>query len=220
MKPMRPTEPCLLCGSSETDRFLEDKHRVYRRCGNCALVFVTPDFHVSAADEKARYDEHNNDLRDDSYRAFLDRITIPIQRRFDSGSKGLDFGCGPVPLLAEILAEKGFEMEVFDPIYADHSVPLQKRFDFVVSTEVVEHLRRPLDVLKRMFSLVEHDGILAVMTRPYDDVPDFANWHYKNDRTHICFYSSQTFEWLASEFGVSLHREASDIFLFDRRNAA
>jgi 2-polyprenyl-3-methyl-5-hydroxy-6-metoxy-1,4-benzoquinol methylase len=149
---------------------------------------VTSEFHVSRENEKARYEEHNNDPNDIGYRNFLARIAVPIRERFQSGASRLDFGCGSTAVLADILTENGFEMEIYDSFYETDKSVLNKRFDFVVSTEVVEHLSKPLEVFKKLFSLLKVGGTHAVMRCLYEDSIDFENWHYKNDCTHICFY--------------------------------
>ncbi|NNE98128.1 MAG: class I SAM-dependent methyltransferase [Pyrinomonadaceae bacterium] len=205
---------CSLCASEKTDFFFEDKFRPYNRCRNCSLIFVTPEFHVSREREKSRYEEHNNDPDDRGYRDFLERITLPIKDKFDPPARGLDFGCGPTTLLADILSEKGFEMDVYDLFYQPDTSVLEKKFDFIVTTEVVEHLAKPLDVFEMLLSMLKPNGMLAVMTRLHDDSIDFKTWHYKNDPTHICFFSVETFEWLSARLGVEHRRVESDIYVF------
>ena len=207
---------CQLCGSSETTFFFEDKFRPYRRCTVCFLIYVPSEFHVSAESEKARYEEHNNDADDAGYRNFLERITEPIKSRFAEGCRGLDFGCGPTPLLAAILKHDGYEMNVFDPFYAPNQSVLETKYDFIVTTEVVEHLSNPLSEFERLFSLIRDDGMLAVMTRPYNETVYFRGWHYKNDATHISFFSVETFEWMSKHLGEGFRQFDSDIFVFDR----
>ena len=45
----------------------------------------------------------------------------------------------------------------------------------------------------------------------------FAGWHYKNDPTHICFFSRDTFNWLAARWGAELEFIANDVIIFTRR---
>lgn len=208
---------CPLCKSDDNVHFFVDKFRSYLKCRVCALIFVPPRFYVSPEDEKSRYEEHNNDAGDKGYRNFLKRIVTPVQDRFAIGANGLDFGCGPTQVLAEMLENKGFEMEVYDPIYARDKAVFESGFDFVVSTEVVEHLRRPMFEIKRLISLLKEGGMLALMTRLYDKSISFRGWHYKNDRTHICFYSLETFRWLSRELDIRCELFASDILVFDTR---
>ncbi len=205
---------CLLCESENHEFFFKDKFRAYRRCNVCSIIFVPRSFHISKTSEKARYEEHNNDANDIGYIQFLERITTPIKSRFLKGANGLDFGCGPTTLLADILKADGFEMEVYDPFYEIDKSVLDKKYDFIVSTEVVEHLNYPLIEFKKMFAMLKEKGVLAVMTRVFYDSMDFKTWFYKNDRTHIGFYSIATFDWLAKNLGVTYSQVESDIFIF------
>jgi len=205
---------CLLCDSYNKEFFLRDKFRDYFRCSNCSLIFVPRQFHVSREKEKARYEEHNNDEHDKGYRDFITRIVEPIKGRLTEGGSGLDFGCGPTPLLAKVFREEGFAMEVYDSFYEVDKTVLGKKYDFVVSTEVLEHLGNPLNEIKDLFSLLQPGGILAIMTLPFDSSVYFRGWHYKNDSTHICFYSVETFDWLSAHLGITYERIGKDIFIF------
>ena len=205
---------CLLCESKNNRFFFRDKFRAYRRCNVCSIIFVPKRFHVSKQVEKARYEEHDNDPNNAGYRQFLQRIAEPIKARFAKGASGLDFGSGPTPLLAEILEAAGFQMEIYDLFYQTNRSVFERRYDFIVSTEVFEHLREPLRELENLFAMLKQNGVLAVMTQVYNDLTDFSDWHYKNDRTHICFYSVETFGWLSKYFGVSYAQIEDDIFIF------
>ena len=206
---------CPVCTLKSSRFFFRDKFRPYRKCNECSLIFVPTEFHVSLESEKARYEEHNNDPNDLRYREFLERIAVPIRKRFSDGARGLDFGCGPTTLLADILTEDRFKMNVYDPFYQPDKTALEKDYDFIVSTEVFEHLKNPLDEFKRLLALLDHDGVLAIMTRLHDDSIDFKTWHYKNDRTHICFYSLETFDWLTEKLAIRYSQVEHDIFVFE-----
>jgi hypothetical protein len=41
----------------------------------------------------------------------------------------------------------------------------------------------------------------AVMTAIITDATDFPSWYYRRDPTHVVFYSTRTFEWIAGHFG-------------------
>jgi len=38
------------------------------------------------------------------------------------------------------------------------------------------------------------------MTSFIEESKPFADWYYKNDLTHICFYTKLTFNWLATHW--------------------
>jgi cyclopropane fatty-acyl-phospholipid synthase-like methyltransferase len=168
------------------------------------------------SDEKAEYDLHQNSPDDQGYRQFLSRIFEPVHGRLAPGSHGLDFGSGPGPTLSVMFEEVGHRMAIYDPFYSADTSPLSARYDFVTASEVVEHFRDPAVDLNRIWSCVKPDGLLAIMTKLALDREAFARWHYKNDRTHICFFSRETFEWLATEWNVDLDFAGDDVVLLSR----
>ena len=52
------------------------------------------------------------------------------------------------------------------------------------------------------------------MTRLVPDHEPFAQWYYKRDPTHVCFFSRTTFEWLADQWRTVLTLEENDVMLF------
>ncbi len=195
---------CPLCQSSNTKQYHRDHKREYLQCGECELVFVPKQYHLKPSDERAEYDLHQNNPNDDHYREFLLRVYEPLIQRVAPGSKGLDFGCGPGPTLSVMLQEKGFNMTLFDPFYYPDTGVFNQQYDFITATEVIEHLAKPRYELTRLINVLKPEGILAVMTKRALSYDAFIHWHYKNDPTHIAFYSVKTFEWIASDSGMKL----------------
>ena len=208
--------PCPLCAGAELSAYFEDARRCYLQCGDCALVFVAEQYHLSLAQEKAEYDLHENNVDDPGYRRFLSRLALPLMERLAPGASGLDFGCGPGPALADILCRSGFQLSLYDPFYAPDSSVMDRPYDFICATEVVEHLKRPGMELARLWSLLEPGGCLAIMTKLVRDRAAFAHWHYKNDPTHICFFSEQTWHWWARHQGASLEIIGADVVLLEK----
>jgi SAM-dependent methyltransferase len=132
---------------------------------------------------------------------FLEKIRV-IHKYCPGVNSVLDYGCGPSPVLAELLKREGFSCDVYDPFFFP-SFP-EGSYDLVISTEVFEHLREIRAELYRIHKLIKPGGYLAIMTSQHDVVCDFENWWYKNDPTHICFFSTSTYDWLAKEFGFEI----------------
>ena len=44
----------------------------------------------------------------------------------------------------------------------------------------------------------------------------FASWHYKNDPTHVCFFSRRTWQWWAGRQGASLEFIGADVIMLGR----
>ncbi|WP_323843929.1 class I SAM-dependent methyltransferase [Microbulbifer magnicolonia] len=169
------------------------------------------EFHLTQAEERAYYDLHENSLQDLGYRRFLSRCAIPLLAELPPASEGLDFGCGPAPLLAQMLAEGGHRVELYDSYYVPNKGAMKRDYDFVVATEVIEHLSAPGDELTRLWQRLRPGGLLALMTKPVISRERFANWHYIRDPTHICFFSVQTFRWLADHLHAELQFAESDV---------
>ncbi len=186
------------------------------QCPRCRLVFVPPGFHLSPEAEQAEYDLHQNSPDDPGYRQFLSRLADPLLQRLKPNSRGLDFGCGPGPALASMLKAAGQSMVMYDPFYVPDASALQQRYDFITATEVLEHLRRPGRELTMLWRLLKENGRLAVMTKQVKSREAFATWHYKNDPTHISFFSRETFNWLAGQWQAGIEFFGADVVIFEK----
>ncbi|MGM0507020.1 MAG: class I SAM-dependent methyltransferase [Bacteroidota bacterium] len=221
----RDTPECPLCGSA-SQLFYEQKEskrnleRNYYQCISCQMVHVPPTWFLSPEEEKARYDEHNNDPDDPNYREFLSRLFDPLRKQLQEGggperfSEGLDFGSGPGPTLSLMFEEKGYDISLYDPYYAPYPKHLERTWDFITTTETVEHLHEPLMEMDRLWSCLKPGGWLGVMTSTVPVDFDFASWHYKNDPTHVVFWTEEAFEWLANRWGAELRTFPNGVFLF------
>ncbi len=217
MKTKNENFPCPLCRFGEVISFFEDKNRTYLRCPFCQLVFVPGKYWLSGEDEKAVYDLHENDALDAGYRLFLSRLSVPLLEKLDSQRKGLDFGCGPGPTLSILFEEHGHQMDLYDPLYYNDPLVFEKKYDFICATEVVEHLRDPEREFAALFAMLKRGGWLGIMTKLVIDKDAFRRWHYIRDMTHICFYSQQTFYYLAERFNAELYFFANDVILLNKK---
>ena len=207
---------CPLCDSPHSHHYHSDKVRDYFQCDRCVLVFADPASRLDAAAEKAIYDLHQNDPGDTGYRRFLSRLTDPLCARLPAGSEGLDFGCGPGPTLGIMLAEAGLQVSNYDPFYADIPALLQRQYHFVTATEVIEHCHRPAREWPLLLSLLKPGGTLALMTKLVIDADAFSRWHYKNDRTHVSFFSRATFDFLAQRDGLNVEFIGNDVIMMQK----
>jgi hypothetical protein len=182
------------------------------------LVFVPPEQYVSPQEEKTEYDLHENSPDDPGYRRFLSRLFEPMQACILPGSHGLDFGSGPGPTLSLMFTEAGHTMAIYDPFYAPAPEVLQTQYDFITATEVVEHLHHPKRELDRLWSCLKPGGTLGIMTKLVLNQEAFERWHYKNDLTHVCFFSRTCFGWLSAEWQAELIFAAPDVILLGKHD--
>lgn len=208
---------CPLCHTLNINKaYHQDARRHFHACETCHLVFVPPEQFLSAEAEKAAYNHHHNSPDDPAYRRFLSRLFLPMKKRLPPGSHGLDFGSGPGPTLSVMFEEVGHTVAIYDPCYANERSVLQQPYDFITASEVVEHLHQPKHELEKLWNILKPGGTLGIMTKRVLNREAFATWHYKNDLTHVCFFSTSTFQWLALQWQAELTIIGQDVVLFQK----
>ena len=175
--------------------------REFVHCGACDLVSVPHRFHVGHEAERRRYLEHDNEPDNPDYRAFLARLWNNLRPLVAPGSKGLDYGAGPGPALAAMMAEDGFEVSLYDKHFHPDEAALESSYDFIVCTETVEHFDSPAYDFRVLDGLLRPSGWLGVMTEMPVDWAGFPEWHYHRDPTHVAFYTERTMRWIAAKHG-------------------
>jgi hypothetical protein len=205
---------CPLCGSAVGGTVIRAHGREYLDCPECGLLSMRPAFHLPAEEERARYATHQNDPGDARYRAFLDRLAIPLVERLPPGARGLDFGSGPGPTLSIMLRERGFPTRIYDPFFAPDPSALEGSYDFVTCTETAEHFFHPAREFHLLDALLRPGGWLGVMTELVQETRPFAEWYYVRDPTHVAFYRPRTMAWIAHRFGWSLELLGPTVVLF------
>lgn len=207
---------CPLCCKPESTFVGKDRTRPYFSCNRCHLIFVPPTHYVSPKTEKAHYDQHENNPEDVGYRTFLNQLVHPLQTRLKPNSSGLDFGAGPGPTLSLMLQAAGHDVSIYDHFFDHNPAVMNRTYDFITATEVVEHLHRPGHELDRLWLMVKPHGLLAIMTQLAPPDQPFLNWYYLRDPTHVCFFSSKTWKWLSRRWGAEVVYQKKNVILFGK----
>ena len=203
---------CPLCSTLSEVFFT--KVEVYYKCETCHSIFLDEKAKPNEVDEKKRYELHDDDTNDDGYRKFISPITSSIMKDFKVEDEGLDFGAGNSAIISVILEESGYNTTKYDPYFHNFPELLEKKYDYISSCEVIEHFYNPHKEFKLLKSMLKEGSKLYLMTAVYNEKINFATWYYKNDPTHVFFYSQKTFEWIKNEFGFkSLHVDKKLIIL-------
>lgn len=188
---------CPLCHKEEAERFHQDSSREFFLCSSCTIIFVPRLSLISPSEEKKRYDSHQNDDHDPGYRDYFLKTVLPVFKELSPGSRGLDFGCGRTTLMADLFQDKGHETDSYDPFYFPNDQIFEKKYDFAVLNEVIEHLRDPSGTLKTLKTIVH--GPIFVRTKLYPPTEsEFAKWFYKRDITHVQFFSLKALSFLGT----------------------
>lgn len=197
---------CKICQASTLEINDLKKALLYHRCQCCGFVFLQDDFRVDTSREKRQYDQHNNSLENEGYvqmfEAFIDLSITPYLSNIRTA---LDFGSGPEPVFSKLLERRGLEVDIYDLYYAPTKVYETKRYDLITSTEVFEHLSKPLEILELLVSHLNASGYIVLMTKfPPSDDQAFLAWWYRRDPTHISFFTPQSFEIMAEKVGLKV----------------
>ncbi|MDC8829148.1 class I SAM-dependent methyltransferase [Alteromonas gilva] len=207
---------CPLCQCKKVIAFHQDKLRVYFRCKQCLLVFVDPQSLPTQQQELAEYQLHQNTLTDSGYLSFLNRLVECVLPHLTLPAPSiLDYGSGPCHALAHLFAQHGYHTDCYDPLFGPFEIPAE-HYDVITATESIEHFHRPAREWQRWMTLLQSGGWLAIMTKRVLSADKFAQWHYKNDPTHVCFFSVETFTWLARKHGLNVIFPQRDIVLMQK----
>ncbi|WAF68918.1 class I SAM-dependent methyltransferase [Aeromonas dhakensis] len=206
---------CPLCCATDAYE-LPVAGKLYHRCRACELVWLDAAEHLDPAREKAVYDGHDNQVDDPRYRAFLQRAFGEVQRRLPPPASGLDFGCGPGPALIAMGREAGYQMAGYDKFYADEPELLTRQYDFITSTEVIEHIATPSAVLETLWGCLKPGGLLVLQTQRVLGDERFRQWRYRHDPTHIVFFAEASFRALADRWQAQVEFPHADVAVFTK----
>ncbi|MBF0245398.1 MAG: class I SAM-dependent methyltransferase [Planctomycetes bacterium] len=207
---------CPLCacsaGLGEGRGFGEGR---YLLCGECRLISVDPRHHLCREDEKSRYEKHHNRPDDAGYVDFLSRLLRPMRPLLNGAMRGLDYGCGPGPVLSELMRREGFSCEDYDPLFKNR--PLDPPYDYILSTECFEHFRNPGGEIGELCALLAPGGLLGIMTGLWTRIESFAEWDYVRDATHISFFHERTMAYVGRKYRMRiLYTEGQRVVIFRR----
>ena len=204
---------CPLCDDGQIRPFFTEDDAEYLRCA-CALVFVPPVYYLTACGT-AEYDLHQNEVDDQGYAGFLVPPGTPLLERLPPGARGLDFGCGPGPALAQCCGG-GCQMQLYDSFYYPEAVLSWSILILLVPPRWLSICISPACELLQLVAANRCPAVVGIMTKLVLDAQAFAGWHYKNDPTHVCFFSEQTWHWWAQRQDAEAGNIGADVMLLTR----
>lgn len=208
---------CPLCLAQKIEKYSEDKIRSYHLCSFCQLVFVAREDLISFDQEKERYEAHENNPDDEGYSKYLQKIVIEIKPQLPETGKGLDFGCGKTTILADHLKNLNYEMDSYDAYFLKDESIWDKQYDFIILSEVIEHLRMPRQEMRQLMRVLKPQGKLFIKTKYMpSSKAEFDQWFYKRDSTHVQFFSPESMGYLQNFLGLSSVKNiGTDLYCID-----
>lgn len=188
----------------------------FRKCSWCQSVFRCPEFFMSLGKEKARYEEHNNDIKNTGYQKFVTPIVDEVLKNHINQEVWLDFWAGTWPVISHLLWQKWFNLCLYDPFFHNEPKLLLQKYDFIIACEVIEHFHNPKKEFELLHSLLRPNGKLYIMTDLYSPEIDFSNWYYKNDKTHVFFYTEQAFKWIQDNWNLKKYTRKERCIILEK----
>jgi hypothetical protein len=197
---------CKICQENTNVLIERKKELLYYRCTSCGFLYLDDKFIIDEESEKSQYDMHENSFDSLGYvKMFEDFIEKAITPYEENIKNALEFGCGSGPVLAELLSRKGINVDKYDLYFYPEKVYEGKSYDLISSTEVFEHLQKPLEILEMLVEHTNNNGYIVLMTKfPPKDDEEFLAWWYRRDPTHISFFTPQSFEVMAKKVGLKV----------------
>lgn len=182
---------------------MEHKERGFYKCTNCDSILLDTKRYLVYDDEKQRYDKHSDNVEDEGYQKFVSPIVDAVLEKYSLNDKGLDYGCGKTAIIETLLQRKQYNIVGYDPIYFPNQEALTATYNYITCCEVVEHFYHPKVEFYKLSQLLQPKGKLYLKTNLYKNTIDFKGWWYKNDPTHVVFYTAKSMEYIKHTFGFN-----------------
>ncbi len=209
---------CIICHSPNMTKLFERDLQLFYRCPSCGLILRDPASRLDEGKERERYLLHDNTPSNTGYLAYLNRFIEEqiIENISIDDPLILDFGSGPEPVLSDLLKERGYRVSSYDTYFSPDRGYAKNSYDLIVLLEVIEHIADPLAVCEGLSGLLNPGGRMILQTMLVDEkIRDtFGSWWYKEDMTHISFYTKESFEILAQQLGLTVVSSGKNVTIF------
>ncbi len=203
---MGQANPCPICHARFLPLNPPADERAYRSCPNCQWIVLDKAWVPSLEKQKERYLQHENSPENPGYiEMFEEFIRVCVDPFVAGGKRILDYGCGPEPVLADLLTKRGYAVDTYDLFFKPDENYKTQKYNLIILTEVLEHLENPITVLRVLSERLEPQGVISIMTLFHpNDSEKFSKWWYRRDITHISFYTLMTLREIAQVLGMDL----------------
>lgn len=165
------------------------------------------------------FEHTDKTIRQYEWRGITNSVTKLMQlfnKRVDNNFMWLDYGCGTGSLVKYIqkhigCTSLGYEEGIIKKFAINNGITIlnskdfdnyQGAFDMVTAIEVFEHVLDPIEVLKRIRSLLKPEGIFFYTTGNAGKFKvNFLQWNYVKPEIHISYFEPKTMEYALKRCG-------------------
>ncbi|MFC1624888.1 class I SAM-dependent methyltransferase [Patescibacteria group bacterium] len=224
---------CIICKSSKFKVLYKSKDWQIEKCLKCGLVRTKRQKKESLSDYHR--DEQYLVSEKQFVNIFKKRIEI-INKLFIKKGRVVDIGCS-TGIFLNLLKDEGWEvlgiepsrsakyakqkgLEVINKTFEETKLPNNK-YDLVVLNHTLEHLNNPLQVLKKVYSILKKGGIVFV------DVPNFGSissvifrkrYKFLLPKEHNYHFTKDSLEKLLKESNFKIKYSETRSGIFDYNN--
>lgn len=163
------------------------KKELFYQCKKCKYLRRAK--LITKEEEKARYDKH---ICDEAYLKYMNNVFLNI-KDYIIKKDVLDYGCGQIHALSDILNNNGYCCDYYDLYY--YPKLENKTYDTIILIEVFEHIADPYNELQKIKEKLNKNGKIIIVTNLI--VNNIEDWWYLRDKTHISFFSIESIKELS-----------------------
>ncbi len=196
---------CIICHSQKQQLLQDARGARFQVCEECGFIMRDRQQSLGREEERQRYLLHENSRENEGYVQYLQRfLNESVLPHAAADCRILDFGSGPLPVLTELLREAGFSTDAYDPFFAPDTSYTAHTYDLVILLEVIEHTSDPAAVIQQLSQLLNPGGIIIMQTQLVTRQigAAFTSWWYKEDPSHISFFTRESMDVLARRVGM------------------
>jgi len=207
---------CPVCGTVLSFAFnakvLKKYEISYWQCQECELLKTEEPYWLDEAYQSAIIDGDTGLVQRNN--TIAKKIAGILYFIFNRNNSYLDVA-GGYGMLTRLMRDYGFHFYWSDP-YCENILAkgfeadrVQKKFEAVTAFEVLEHLEKPVDFLKKMMKQYSCKNIIFSTELYHGVVPNPSLWYYVfNEGQHISFYTPKTLKYIAKK--LDLHFQSNN----------
>lgn len=211
---------CPICKSQIIKYYMKQNLINIYECKICKTAII-PTNKITKLDI---YDFKSYNKLRSKYSKRFQKITNEIKKIKKTGDV-LDVGCG-FGLLSSILIKNGYCVESIEPYQKTqyirnslvHKIKLEeffkknnKQYDIVVLADVLEHFKKPKEIIEKIKRILKNEGLVVIQTPNYQSLMAklCINWSWWMLEDHKVIFSNNSLNKVLKDAGLSILRNKS-----------